>query len=98
MPEARELLLETIQHVRIANSVATHERYLWQITSLEHVGGLLAQINGILQHLQLRAMCHSILHIQLWGELYYCNIIGLLVLKNHRLIQGQSAQLIEQHT
>ena len=98
MPVTSELLFETIQHVRIANSVTTHERYLRQVCSLEHVGGLLTQVDGILQHLQLWAMGHSILHIQLWGELYYSNIIGLLVLKNHRLVQGQSAQLIEQHT
>ena len=97
IPYASKLTLETIIEVGIAKGITTHQRYLWQIASLEHIGGLLVQINHILQDAQLWARLHSLLYIGLWSSGNGLQFFFLFVNQHHLLINGQSAELAEQH-
>ena len=97
MPEACKLLLETIENVRIANCIAPHEHHLRQIACLQQVGSLLGDVDGVLEHLELRAIANGLFYIELWFKLYHGDVVVLLVLKRYRLVEGESAKLVEQH-
>ena len=59
MPEATELFLVAIEQIGVADSIATRQPHLRQITCTEHVGGLFGEVDGILEHLQFRTICHG---------------------------------------
>ena len=97
MPETTELILKAIEETGIAHSVTTRQEHLGQIACTEHVRRLFRQVYGILQHLQFRTVCHGLINVELRGQLHDSNLISLLVLKRHGLVQGQSAELVQQH-
>jgi hypothetical protein len=98
IPETGKLLLEAVECVGIAYGIAARQEYLRQIARLQQVGGLMGQIDGILQHLQFRTvLCRK---SDVGGSqpfTVFNELFPVFVSQFHLFVDGQSAKLAEQH-
>ena len=97
IPEAAELPLEAILQVGIAHGVATRQGHLRQIACLQDIRGLPGHIDGVLEHLQFRTVLDSGLHVEFRCQFHHGDVLRQFVGQRHLLVEGQSAELAEQH-
>ena len=97
MPESGKLLLEAVEHVGVGDGIAARQRHLWQVAGFQQIGGLLAQVDGILQQAQFGTEGLCLFHFGFRCQADDGNVLGILVGQRHLLVDRQSDGLAEEH-